>query len=422
MSTRMRIDLREPTHDPRHVLGIHVSADCRRVRAAPLAAIGTGLHMNLRVGRPVSLELPDAVVELKTRLDGQGGPAGSDPFTILTRLRSALTEHVAIAAQEAAVKNGRVLGEMLAIGVTEPGKTIATDDGRRSHLDLVDSALLADMSGVNVVSGFPARDMTSGGRGEPLDPLPLWILFRSAHCDRIFVHVGRVVRLVRLPRLTGSLSSVSGLAFRSCHGTSLVDLLVSELTKGRRRFDAGGRLAVQGRRVDELVRHWLDLSETLEPQDPHAAPAMLRSAVSLAVQERWSVHDMLCSATHFVAESTARGIERLAGTSGHTEMILSGGALANGLILRDLSARLSNYPLHRIEQLGGRADVVAGAVAATLALLHFDQVPANVAGLTGAETPRVLGHLTSGGPQAWQRLLASCASAGHSIRPLRAAL
>ncbi len=419
MAAPQRIDPRESGSPARHVLGIDVSANCRRVRAAPLVAYGNGLHMNLRVGRPVSVDLPSLAAEIKQQLDGPDHP---QPLLLLTRLRSILTEHVALAAQESAAENGRVLGEMLAIGVNEPGKVTVTEDGLRSHVDLIDPAMLADLSGVNVVSGFAARDLVSGGRGTPLSPLPLWILFRSAHCQRIFVHLGRVVRLVRLPRLTGSLSSVSGLGFGLSHGTSLVDLLVSELTNGRRPFDAGGRLAVQGRRVEELVDHWLNVNETLDPPTVHDAPQMLRSAVTLAVENGWSVYDMLCSATHFVAESAARGVERLIGSQGPTEVILGGGGLANGLILRHLTARLSEHSLQRIEQLGGQSDVVPPAVAATMALLHFDQVPANVAGLTGAETSKVLGNLTTGGPQAWQRLLASCASAGHSIRPLRAAL
>lgn len=378
--------------------------------------------MNVRVGRPISLDLPERAVELKAQLDRHERPYGHDPFATLVDLRAILTEHVAIAAQESATKNGSVLSEMLAIGVSEPGKVTVTDDGRRGHVDLIDPAQLADLSGVNVVSGFPARDLVSGGMGGPLSPLPLWLLFRSAHRHRIFLHLGRIVRLVRLPRLTGSLSSVSGLGYRLSHGTALVDLLVSQLTNGRRQLDSGGRLAVQGRRVDELVEHWLNLDETFSPPTEGDASEMLRSAVTMAVERGWTVYDLLCSATHFVAESAARGLRYLERDPQGTEVILAGGGLANGLILRHLTARLSDYPLQRIEQLGGQSDVIPGAVAATLALLHFDQVPANVAGLTGAETPRVLGNLTPGGPQAWQRLLASCVSGGHSIRPLRAAL
>ncbi len=399
-----------------------MSDDCRRVRAAPIVAYGNGLHMNVRVGRSSSFDLPDHAAELKKRLGSADGTIDPAPFAALTELRSILTEHVAIAAQESVTANGRVLCEMLAIGVSEPGIVTATNEGLRGHLDLIDPAQLADLSGVNVVSGFPARDLVSGGKGGPLSPLPMWILFRSAHCDRIFVHLGRLIRLVRLPRLAGSLASVSGLGFRLSHGTSLVDLLVSQLTNGQRQFDAGGRLAVQGRRVDELVDHWLNLSETLDSPSERDALKMLHSALAMAVERRWSVHDMLCSATHFVAESAARGLEPLVRNPGPTEVILAGGGLANGLILRHLSARLADHSLQRIEQLGGESDVVPPAVAATLALLHFDQVPANVAGLTGAETPRVLGNLTPGSPQAWQRLLTSCVSGGHSIRPLRAAL
>lgn len=399
-----------------------MSGDCRRVRAAPLAAYGNGLHLNVRVGRPVSLDLPRQAAELNQSLLSRGSPDESDPFSRLMELRAILTEHVAIAAQEAVVKNSGVLSEMLAIGVNEAGKVASTDDGQRGCFEGLDAGRLADLTGLNVVSGFPARDLASGGNGHPLSPLPLWLLFRSAHRERLFLHVGRMVRLARLPRLTGSLSSVSGLAFRLTHGMALVDLLVRELTGGRCEYDLGGRLAVQGRRVDELVGHWLELTETFDLPAEGDAPRMLQSAVALAVQGGWSVYDMLCSASHFVAESAAREVERIARDGESTEVILSGGGLANGLILRHLTARLSRHSLQRIEQLGGESDVVPPAVAGTLALLHFDQVPANVAGLTGAETARVLGSLTPGTPQAWQRLLASFSSGGHSIRPLRVAL
>ena len=421
MPPRLHIDPRESPQSDRHVLGIDVSADCRRVRAAPLAARGNGLHMNVRVGHALSLKLPDRAEQLKLQLDRRL-PADQDPFVILQELRSVLTEHVAIAAQEASTRNSNALEEMLAIGICETGKVTETNDGLRCHLDLIDPAQLADLSGVNIVSGFPARDCASGGKGTPLSPLPLWLLFRSAHRERIFLHLGRTIRIVRLPRLAGSLSSVSGLGYRLSHGTALVDLLVSQLTNGKQKFDTGGRLAVQGRHVDKLTSHWLELAETLDPFDAEDASAMLRSAVTMAVKNGWSVYDLLCSATLFVAESAAKAVKCLARDPQVTEVILSGGSLANGLILRHLAARLPDYRLQRIEQLGGEPDVVPAAVAAILALLHFDQVPANVAGLTGAETPRVLGNLTPGGPQAWQRLLASYTSGGHSIRPLRAAL
>ena len=422
MPSRIRIDSRESPRPERHILGIDVSADCRRIRAAPLVASGNGLQTSVRVGRLVFLDLPCRVGELKSALDRSARTSNQDHFQALVDLRSILTEHIAIAAQESAVKSGSSLTEMLALGVSESGKTITTEDGRRDHLDLINPAQLANLTGANVISGFPERDLASGGNGGPLFPLPLWLLFRSTHRDRIFLHVGRVIRLCRLPRLTGSLSSVAGLDFVLSQGTALVDLLVRHLTNGEREFDPGGRLAVQGRRVDELIEHWLSQAETDSPPAEEDTLEMLRFAVAMAVERNWAVHDLLCSATHFVVELTVNAVERLARTSANTEVILAGGGLANGMILRHLTARLSDYPVRRIEELGGESDMVPAAVAAILALLHLDQVPANVSGLTGADTPRVLGNLTPGGPQAWQRLLASCVSGGHSIRPLRAAL
>ena len=72
--------------------------------------------------------------------------------------------------------------------------------------------------------------------------------------------------------------------------------------------------------------------------------------------------------------------------------------------------------------VGISAEALPAASAALLAMLHLDQVPANLPLLTGATAPRVLGRLTPGNAHAWNRLLRDLAFARPLITPLRAAV
>ena len=69
---------------------------------------------------------------------------------------------------------------MLAIGMTEPGIWGRTRGGLVGYLPLVDAGRLADLTGLNVIDAFPARDLAQEGAGGPLDPMPDWLLLHHA--------------------------------------------------------------------------------------------------------------------------------------------------------------------------------------------------------------------------------------------------
>ncbi|OHB67392.1 MAG: hypothetical protein A2V70_01580 [Planctomycetes bacterium RBG_13_63_9] len=142
----------------------------------------------------------------------------------------------------------------------------------------------------------------------------------------------------------------------------------------------------------------------------------------MAVDSGWSVRDLLCSATYFVAEATALALhQRLPQGDQVDEVVVTGGGQHNGMLLREI-ARLVKVPLLRIGDLGVSTDAFHPAAIAVLALFYLDQVPANRSSITKAEVPRLLGRLTPGSPQAWQLLLHNSAGSHPTIRPLRSAL
>ena len=92
------------------------------------------------------------------------------------------------------------------------------------------------------------------------------------------------------------------------------------------------------------------------------------------------------------------------------------------MLLRELGRPLPGVPLVPVEESGTESEAIGPACLALLALFHLDQVPANRPEVTGAEVGRVLGRLTPGSPQNWQRLLSEMAEGRPVVRPLRSAL
>ncbi len=103
-----------------------------------------------------------------------------------SRLVAQITETAALALERLGAVEHEVWPVALLCGVA------ASDD-------CIDAALLAEMSQLNVVDGFAARDAVLSGTGQHLDALPLWLLFRHAQRQRLLVLAGGAFRLLWLP-------------------------------------------------------------------------------------------------------------------------------------------------------------------------------------------------------------------------------
>jgi anhydro-N-acetylmuramic acid kinase len=115
-----------------------------------------------------------------------------------------------------------------------------------------------------------------------------------------------------------------------------------------------------------------------------------------------NVHDLLCSATHFVARTIIDGLDRFLLRGRKLDRILlSGGGTRNGLLLHLLSQRFPEVPMEKTDVYGVSAEARKSAGFALLAALTLDGVPANAPSATGATGSRLLGCLTPGSATNW---------------------
>ena len=423
MPSLLRVDAPHLTGESRWAAGMQVASHGAHLAAGLVGAAGHGTRAKLSVAAARTAEIPrDTATLLNRILDDPSCPAA-----LVAELGSDLADLGAALVGELLTQAGLPFARLLAVGVHDPGFWATGDGEPAGYLGLVDAARLAEHTGLNVIDAFPARDLAQGGLGGPVTALAEWLLLRHPRRDRLLLDLGRTIRMTFLPAEAADHAATRIVAFDVGPGTALLDLLAGRLSGGRQAFDPGGHLAAQGRRLAPLLEHWLTdpyFSRPLPRWHPRgvAAEPFLASALHMAVEHGWSVRDLLCTATHFLAEMISVALRtRLPENASLDEIVIVGGGRQNGMLLREIARRIE-VPLVQCADVGMAETSLEPASIAVLALLHVDQVPANATAITGAEVPRLLGRITPGSPQSWQRLLQAQGESAPQIRPLRAAV
>ena len=98
--------------------------------------------------------------------------------------------------------------------------------------------MIAERTGVPVVSNFRARDIAAGGQGAPLVPYVDYLLFRHPQRTRIALNIGGIANITVIP---AGARPEDVLAFDTGPG-NMVDRCAGARIRGS-RYDRGGRIA-----------------------------------------------------------------------------------------------------------------------------------------------------------------------------------
>lgn len=265
-------------------------------------------------------------------------------------------------------------------------------DGPGATLQLGQPAVIAERTGVPVVSDFRARDVAAGGHGAPLTAYTDLLLYAEEEMSRTIQNLGGMANVTALPARG---SGARPVAFDTGPGVALLDAAVERLTDGRLRFDEGGELAAAGSVSEVALAEWLD--------DPFFALEPPRSTgrerFGEARLSAWLARHADLSAADLVAtltELTARSIAEAYGWIEFPldEVVLCGGGARNPALRRRIAERLRPVPVRGSEELGWDPDAREAVAFALLARLHELGLPANAPWATGAEGPRRLGTRT----------------------------
>ncbi len=398
----------------RWIIGLAPGSSLDGVDAALLEVEGAGLEMRLRLAHVLHQPYPRDLRELLRRAGT--GAQGPRQLSLLHRL---LGETFSTAARQVADGASFSLQNVQCIGCAGHAVWHETEGRFPSALGLGMAAVVAERTGVTTVSDFAARDLAAGGQGAPLAALIDYLLLHDPHEVRALVHLGGMAGVVYLPA-TGAIRQVTGWLAGPCG--LLLDGLMRHLTGGREPHDAGGKHAVQGHCRESLLQRWLAHPALQRRPSRSLSPAefgeeFVQQALAQARQEGWGLHDLLCTATHFVARCVTAALRRL-GPPPPARVLLSGGGVRNGLLWHLLAQQLSGTPLERTDRYGLPATARQAVACGALAALTVDGVPANLPAVTGAVGSRLLGSLTPGSSVNWARCLAWMAAQTAPLRAL----
>jgi anhydro-N-acetylmuramic acid kinase len=266
-------------------------------------------------------------------------------------------------------------------------------------LQLGAAAVIAERTGIPVVSDFRARDVAAGGQGAPLVPWVDQVLFALPSGARALQNVGGIGNVTLVPP-RGSDRPV--LAFDTGPGNALIDSAVTIATAGRLTFDRDGALAARGRvdesLLDELLEHPFFGEEPPKStgRELFGRPFVERlvDAVRPEGDEDWM--DLIATLTELTARSIADAYGRWIVPDGLDEVVVTGGGALNPTLTGRLRALLDPIPVLDGSSLGIAATEKEALAFAVLAWAHVQGLPANVPAATGARGPRVLGSFTPG--------------------------
>jgi anhydro-N-acetylmuramic acid kinase len=267
-------------------------------------------------------------------------------------------------------------------------------------LQIGEPAVIAERTGVAVISNFRSRDVAAGGTGAPLVPLVDHLLFSDPVRSRLALNVGGIANFTAL-RAGGGRGDV--VAFDTGPGNMVLDRLAEELSGGRKRMDEGGTLARRGTADPGIVDALL--------QAPYFALTPPRAAGRLEFGAEYA-KDVLarCRAAGLSEASTLATATRLTAGAVHKayvefveprfaveELIVSGGGAHNIALLESLAAMFRGVSVVTSDYYGLDVDAKEAAAFALLGHLSLNGRAGNLPSVTGAARPVVLGDLTPGG-------------------------
>lgn len=311
--------------------------------------------------------------------------AGEDELNRAALAGNELARLYATAVREVLARASLAAADITAIGCH--GQTIRHRPELGYSVQIGNSALLAELTGIRVVSDFRSRDIAAGGQGAPLVPAFHAEAFQTDREDRVILNLGGIANVTYLPRRGG------GFGFDTGPGNCLLDHWAS--LHLNRPYDAQGGWARSGHVADELLRALL--------AEPYFSAARPKSTGRDLFNDRWLAERLSANKLSPVdvqatlLELTAQSVASATRSCGPFQaLILCGGGVHNRALVARLKALAAPARVESSAQHGIDPDYVEATAFAWLAKRALLGESGNLPAVTGARGARVLGAVYPG--------------------------
>ena len=254
-------------------------------------------------------------------------------------------------------------------------------DGCGYTRQLLNAALLAEQTGIAVVSDLRSRDVAAGGQGAPLVPAFHRAQFGQEGRDIAVLNIGGISNI----SLLGADGSTLG--FDCGPGNCLMDFWVADHLG--KPFDIGGAWAASGVVIPGLLTALLaEPYFALPPPRSTGRDLFNRPWLARHLAEGMAPQDVQATLLELTAQSVVQSVP-----SSTQELLVCGGGALNTALMARLQALLPATTVLATDARGLPAMQVEAAAFAWLAMRFVQRLPGNLPAVTGAAGPRILGAL-----------------------------
>jgi anhydro-N-acetylmuramic acid kinase len=259
-----------------------------------------------------------------------------------------------------------------------------------------EAAVIAERTGIDVVSDFRVRDVAAGGQGAPLVPMADGVLFAHESRWRALQNIGGIGNVTIVPP-GGDLTGVR--AFDTGPGVVVMDAVVRRLEPGL-PYDAGGALARAGRPLPDVIEQVLR-HPYFSADPPKATGRELFSPEFVArfvddcraADAAATTPDIVATAVELTAASIADAFARFI-PEPVSEVVVSGGGARHPVLMERLRAALAPRDVRLFSDVFFEGEAKEAVAFALLGYFFLEGMPGNLPRVTGARGPRILGTLT----------------------------
>jgi anhydro-N-acetylmuramic acid kinase len=265
-----------------------------------------------------------------------------------------------------------------------------------STLQIGETSVLAERTGIPAIGDFRTADMAAGGQGAPLIPFVDYMLYRSDTRGRVALNIGGIANVTVIP---AGARPLDVFAFDSGPGNMIVDALMERLTRGKFAYDRDARFALNGRTIPELLVRMMR-EPYLRKKPPKSTGRELFGAEYARMLLAWGRHhhagdaDIVRTATVFTPLSIADAFRRFIIPRARVhELIVAGGGARNPMMMAQLAASLPGIEVVPASRFGVPVEAKEAFGFALLAYETYHGRPGNLPSATGARHAAVLGKI-----------------------------
>ena len=277
--------------------------------------------------------------------------------------------------------------------IASHGQTIWHEPGH-STWQSGEAAVIAERTGVDVISDFRVRDVAAGGQGAPLVPIADAMLFSSASDWRGLQNLGGIGNVTVVPP-HGVIESVR--AFDTGPGVAVIDGVVRAVRPDL-PFDVDGKLALAGKPNTRIVSELMAHPYFSAPPPKSTGRELFNSdyvqkLISTARAGGASDEDIIATAVELTAQSVGDAYRRFIAEPVR-EVLVSGGGGKNPALFAAIQRAAAPIVVRHFEEVFFDGEAKEAVAFALLGYLHVNKRPGNVPTATGARGLRVLGKRT----------------------------